>query len=121
MAGILTDIDKRTQLAGTNRLELLIFTLNGNQKFGINVFKIQEVIQRPKLTKIPGGNPVVRGVAQLRGKDIPVMDLSMAIGEAPLEDDENSFVIITEFNRSVQGFIVGGVDRIVNMLSLIHI
>ncbi len=115
MAGILTDIDKRTQLAGTNRLELLIFKLNGNQKFGINVFKIQEVIQRPQLTKIPGGNPVVRGVAQLRGKDIPVMDLSMAIGEAPLVDDENSFVIITEFNRSVQGFIVGGVDRIVNM------
>ncbi|ORU94557.1 MAG: chemotaxis protein CheW [Cycloclasticus sp. symbiont of Bathymodiolus heckerae] len=115
MAGILTDIDKRTNLAGTNRLELLIFTLNGGQKFGINVFKIQEVIQVPKLTRIPGGNPVVRGVAQLRGKDIPVMDMSMAIGEERLPDGENSFVIITEFNRSVQGFLVGGVDRIVNL------
>jgi two-component system chemotaxis response regulator CheV len=115
MAGILTDIDKRTNLAGTNRLELLIFTLNGGQKFGINVFKIQEVIQVPSLTRIPGGNPVVRGVAQLRGKDIPVMDMSMAIGEERLPDDGNSFVIITEFNRSVQGFLVGGVDRIVNM------
>lgn len=115
MAGILTDIDKRTNLAGTNRLELLIFTLNGGQKFGINVFKIQEVIQVPKLTRIPGGNPVVRGVAQLRGKDIPVMDMSMAIGEERLPDGENSFVIIMEFNRSVQGFLVGGVDRIVNL------
>lgn len=115
MSGILSDVDKRTNLAGTNRLELLVFKLNGDQKFGINVFKIQEVIQKPKLTKIPGGNPVVKGVAQLRGKDIPVMDMSMAIGEKPLPDDENAFVIITEFNRSVQGFLVGGVDRIVNM------
>ncbi len=115
MAGILTDIDKRTNLAGTNRLELLIFTLNGGQKFGINVFKIQEVIQVPSLTRIPGGNPVVRGIAQLRGRDIPVMDMSMAIGEEPLPNNDNAFVIITEFNRAVQGFLVGGVDRIINM------
>jgi len=115
MTGILTGIDNRTNLAGTNRLELLIFTLNGGQKFGINVFKIQEVIQVPSLTRIPGGNPVVRGIAQLRGKDIPVMDMSMAIGEEPLPESDNAFVIITEFNRSVQGFLVGGVDRIVNL------
>jgi len=115
MAGILTDIDNRTNLAGTNRLELLVFTLNDGQKFGINVFKIQEVIQVPKLTRIPGGNPVVRGVAQLRGKDIPVIDMSMAIGEERLPGGDNSFVIITEFNRTVQGFLVGGVDRIVNL------
>jgi two-component system chemotaxis response regulator CheV len=115
MTGILSGVDQRTQLAGQNRLELLVFKLNGGQKFGMNVFKIQEVIQRPKLTSIPGGNPVIRGVAHLRGKDIPVIDMSMAIGEEPLPDEDNSFVIITEFNRSVQGFLVGGVDRIVNM------
>jgi two-component system chemotaxis response regulator CheV len=115
MAGILSGIDDRTNLAGTNRLEILIFTLAGGQKYGINVFKIQEVIQRPKLTKIPGGKPVVRGICQLRGKDIPVIDMSMAIGEERLEDDDKSFVIITEFNRSVQGFLVAEVDRIVNL------
>ena len=115
MTGILSGVDQRTQLAGQNRLELLVFKLNGGQKFGMNVFKIQEVIQRPKLTSIPGGNPVIRGVAHLRGKNIPVIDMSMAIGEEPLSDEDGSFVIITEFNRSVQGFLVGGVDRIVNM------
>lgn len=115
MAGILSGIDDRTNLAGTNRLEILIFTLAGGQKYGINVFKIQEVIQRPNLTKIPGGKPVVRGICQLRGKDIPVIDMSMAIGDERLEDNDNSFVIITEFNRSVQGFLVADVDRIVNL------
>lgn len=115
MTGILSGVDKRTQLAGHNRLELLIFSLHGEQKFGINVFKIQEVIQRPKLTKIPGAHPVIKGLVHLRGKDIPVMDMAMAIGEEPLPDDDTSFVIVTEFNRSTQGFLVGGVDRIVNL------
>ena len=115
MAGILTGIDKRTNLAGTNRLEILIFTLIGGQKYGINVFKIQEVIQRPRLTKLPGSHAVIRGICQLRGKDIPVIDISMAIGEARLDEGSNSFVIITEFNRSVQGFLVDDVERIVNL------
>jgi len=115
MAGILDGVDMRTQMAGQNRLELLLFRLNGRQKFGINVFKVQEVIQCPPLTQLPGSNPVVRGVAHLRGKTISMMDLSMAIGGPPLRDDGGQFAIITEYNRQTQGFLVGGVDHIVNM------
>jgi len=115
MAGILDGVDKRTQLAGQNRLELLLFRLNSRQRFGINVFKVQEVIQCPPLTQLPGANPIVRGVANMRGKTISVMDLSMAIGGPPLGDDGGQFVIITEYNRQTQGFMVGGVDHIVNM------
>ncbi len=115
MAGILDGVDKRTQLAGQNRLELLLFRLSGRQRFGINVFKVKEVIQCPPLTQIPGANPVVRGVANMRGKTISVMDLSKAIGGPPLGDDGEQVIIITEYNRQTQGFMVGGVDHIVNM------
>ncbi|MCP4995492.1 MAG: chemotaxis protein CheV [Gammaproteobacteria bacterium] len=115
MSGILDGVDQRTKLAGHNRLELLLFRLLGKQRFGINVFKVQEVIQCPTLTQIPGSHPVVRGVANMRGKTITVMDLSMAIGGPPLTDSDNRFVIITEYNRRVQGFMVGSVDRIINM------
>ncbi len=115
MSGILDGVDQRTKLAGHNRLELLLFRLFGKQRFGINVFKVQEVIQCPTLTQIPGSHPVVRGVANMRGKTITVMDLSMAIGGPPLTDSDNRFVIITEYNRRVQGFMVGSVDRIINM------
>jgi len=52
----------------------------------MNVFKIQEVIQRPKLTNIPGGNPIIRGVVHLRGKDIPVIDMSRAKDEESLQN-----------------------------------
>ena len=115
MAGILDGVDQRTKLAGHNRLELLLFRLTGKQRFGINVFKVQEVIQCPPLTQIPGSSPVVRGIANMRGKTITVMDLSMAIGGPSLGDSEKRFIIITEYNRRVQGFLVGSVDRIVNM------
>ncbi len=115
MAGILDGVDQRTQLAGHNRLELLLFRLSGRQRYGINVFKVQEVIHCPPLTKVPQAHPVVKGIANMRGRTITIMDLSMAIGGRPLEDFENKFTVITEYNRKIQGFLVDSVDRIINM------
>jgi two-component system chemotaxis response regulator CheV len=115
MAGVLDSVNQRTQLVGQNRLELLLFRLDGGQLYGINVFKVKEVLQCPKLTIMPRSSPVVRGVANIRGGTIPILDLSMATGKPPLQDLKNSFVIITEYNTKVQGFLVHAVERIVNM------
>jgi len=115
MAGVLDGVDQRTKLAGHNRFELLLFKLVSRQRFGINVFKVQEVIQCPPLTQIPNSHSVICGVAHLRGKTIPVLDLSMAIGMRPLQRDAGCYVIVTEYNRSIQGFLVGSVDRIINI------
>ncbi|MAS23732.1 MAG: chemotaxis protein CheW [Oceanospirillaceae bacterium] len=115
MAGVLDSVNQRTQLVGQNRLELLLFRVNGKQVYGINVFKVKEVLQCPKLTNLPGSNPVVRGVAHIRSGTIPIMDMSMATGNAPLKDLTNAFVIITEYNLKTQGFLVAGVERIINM------
>lgn len=100
MAGVMDSVNQRTQLVGQNRLELLLFRLNGEQLYGINVFKVREVLQCPALTLLPKAHPVVRGVANIRGSTIPILDLSMATGLRPLQEDtRNSFVIITpEFN-----------------------
>ncbi len=115
MAGVLDGVDQRTKLAGHNRFELLLFKLMSRQRFGINVFKVQEVIQCPPLTQIPNSHSVICGVAHLRGKTIPVLDLSMAIGMRPLSRDQGCYVIVTEYNRSIQGFLVASVDRIINI------
>ena len=115
MASLLDNVDQRTRLAGENRMELLLFRLMGKQKYGINVFKVQEVIQCPELTRVANGDPIVIGITNIRGKTITVLDLSKAIGGAPIEDIDNSFVIVSEFNQHVQGFLVHSVDRIVNM------
>jgi len=115
MAGILDSVNKRTQLVGQNRLELLLFSLGGRQLYGINVFKVKEVLQCPRLSEIPKRHPVVRGVAHIRGGTIAIMDMRQATGSSRLENIEQCFVIITEYNRSTQGFLVSSVERIVNM------
>lgn len=115
MAGVMDSVNQRTQLVGQNRLELLLFRLGGNQLYGINVFKVKEVLQCPALNEIPQRNPVVRGVAHIRGNTVSIIDMNLATGHAPLDNIQNCFVIITEYNRSTQGFLVRGVERIVNM------
>jgi len=115
MAGVLDSVDMRTQLAGHNRLELLLFRLGGKQLYGINVFKVQEVIQCPPLTHMPKSDHKVVGVAHLRSKTIPIIDLGLAISNRSVGNIEDSFVIVTEYNRYTQGFLVHSVDRIANM------
>lgn len=115
MAGVMDSVNQRTQLVGQNRLELLLFRLDGPQLYGINVFKVREVLQCPKLTVMPKSHPVVCGVASIRGATIPILDLAMATGSGALKDQSSPFVIITEYNTKTQGFLVGSVERIVNM------
>ena len=95
-----------------NRLELLLFRLGGRQRFGINVLKMQEVIPCPALTQIPRSHPTVKGMAHLREITLPIIDLSQAIGNRQLPENQDNLVIVTEFNRRIQGFLVRAVDQI---------
>ncbi|HDY84739.1 hypothetical protein LCGC14_0473180 [marine sediment metagenome] len=115
MASMIEGVDQRTQLVGHNRLELLLFRLATTQTFGINVFKVREAMPCPPLTKLPFSHPVISGAARIRGKTISIFDLSLGIGGQAVNDPSKNFVIITEYNRSIQGFLVSNIDRIVNM------
>ncbi len=115
MSKLLDSIDQRTRLVGENRLELLMFRLRGRQLFAINVFKVQEVVKVPVLRAVPHSHPHVKGVAYLRNQTVPVIDLSAAIGAGPLTDMESANLIVAEYNRSVQAFLIGAVDRIINL------
>ncbi len=115
MTSVLSSVDQRTNLVGQNRLELLLFRLQGPQFFGINVFKVREVLPCPALNLLPGAHSHVRGVAHVRGEPITVIDLSAATGGKPLADTKNAFILVTEYNRHVQAFLVANVERIVNV------
>lgn len=115
MAGILDSVNQRTQLVGQNRLELLLFKLVGRQRFGINVFKVREVMPCPRLTSLPKQDKYIKGVAHIRGQTISVIDLSKATGGPEIVQTDDCFVVIAEYNRSVQGFLVSGVERIVTL------
>lgn len=99
------------------RLELLLFKLKDGQLFGISVLKVREVVLCPPLTQIPQSHPNVLGIASLRNHQVSVVDLARTLGRiqdiiAPADVGKN-FLIITEFNRTTQGFLVAGMQRIV--------
>jgi two-component system chemotaxis response regulator CheV len=115
MSELMSSIDQRTKLVGENRLELLMFKLGTRHTFALNVFKIREVITVPKMNQMPGSHQLLSGVTNYRGASIPIIDLRSAIKITANEEEyEACNVIITEYNRSVQGFLIGSVMRIVN-------
>ncbi|MDH5600304.1 MAG: chemotaxis protein [Gammaproteobacteria bacterium] len=112
-------VDERTQLAGANRLEILLFSLGIDKKtgreevFGLNVFKIREVIQVPEITHAPDMPPGVMGMVSLRGTMLPVIDLASFCGMEAEEPADK--LIITEFNKTTQGMLVKSVEQIIRM------
>lgn len=114
MDKLMAEVDQRTRLAGANKMELLMFHLGTDETYGINVFKIREVMKLPSVTKIPDSDPRILGLVHLRGENIPVVDLKQCLGLGPLER-ERAKLVITEFNNLKQGFLVEGVDRIIRM------
>lgn len=116
MAGVLDSVNQLTELVGQNRMELLLFRLSGlNQRYGINVFKVREVLPCPRLTIMPRLHQFVVGIAHIRGQTLSVIDLAYAIGGRPTKDYEKNFIIIAEYNRSTHAFLVSHVERILNM------
>jgi two-component system chemotaxis response regulator CheV len=92
-----------------------MFKLGSRHTFALNVFKIREVITVPLMNQMPGSHHHLKGVTNYRGASIPVIDLRSAIKITTNEQEyEAGNVIITEYNRSVQGFLIGQVMRIIN-------
>lgn len=112
---LLDSIDARTKLAGSNKMEILLFSLGTGEIFGINVFKVREVSQTPAITKTPNSPPGVEGVISLRGNIIPVISLAKFVNLESTPDDTGHTMIVTEFSRHTQGFLVHDVDRIIRV------
>jgi two-component system chemotaxis response regulator CheV len=119
MSELLKSIDARTKLAGTNKLEILLFSLGLNERtgrretFGINVFKVREVMRTPPITSAPEMPSSVEGMVSLRGALVPVVDLAKYAGV--VTDTPRSIMIVTEYAGHTQGFLVEAVDTILRL------
>ena len=119
MSELLKNIDARTRLAGTNKLEILLFSLGVDSRtgrretFGINVFKVREVMRTPEITAAPDMPSAVKGMVSLRGALVPVVDLADYVGIGA--DNPRDIMIVTEYNGHTQGFLVEAVDTILRL------
>ncbi len=119
MSELLKNIDARTKLAGTNKLEILLFSLGSDARtgrqetFGINVFKVREVMRTPPITAAPEMPASVEGMVSLRGALVPVVDLARY---ARVDTQTpRSIMIVTEYAGHTQGFLVEAVDTILRL------
>ena len=110
---LLNMIDQKTRLVGSNKMELLLFSLGGRETFGINVFKVREVCEAMDITRTPNMPSGVAGIISLRGCILPVIDLAVCLN-MPF-DGPRSKLIITEYSSHTQAFMVADVDRIVRV------
>jgi two-component system chemotaxis response regulator CheV len=119
MKSVQQEVDERSNLTGTNKFELLLFRLGGDangehsELFGINVFKIREIVAMPTITKVAGAPDHVLGVVNLRGQIIQVLDLPGIAGVTPKTG--LNIMLVTEFARTTQAFAVESVEEIVRL------
>jgi two-component system chemotaxis response regulator CheV len=113
------DIDERTNLAGNSMFELLLFRLGEapgstrRELFGINVFKVREILVMPEVTVMVNAPPSVMGIANIRGQMIPVINLAAITGCNPTKG--LGILLVTEFARTTQAFAVEEVNEIVRL------
>ena len=119
MTTALHDIEERTNLTGSNKFELMLFRLgeapgtDRRELFGINVFKVREILVMPTITAIANAPAHVLGVANIRGQIIPVIDLPAVVGCVPRRG--LTILMVTEFARTTQAFAVEEVAEIVRL------
>lgn len=97
--------------SGTNELEIVEFEV-ANNKFGINVIKVKEIIQPIPVTFIPHVHPHVEGIIQLRGEVLPVVDMLKVLGLNHLQHGPQQKYIVAEFNKQRVVFHVDNVTQI---------
>ncbi|MEO8332937.1 MAG: chemotaxis protein [Gallionella sp.] len=106
-------VDASTSLAGSGKMEILLFSLGSEEKFGINVFKVKEVCPAGKITRTPNMPSGVDGIVLFHGHVIPVLNLASFMKILPHE--KHRTMMVAEFNTHTLGFLVQSVDRIIRV------
>lgn len=105
---LFAEVDKRANLAMSNEVEMLTFYLMDQQLYGLNVFKIIEILETPKdISRIPRSHPAIKGEINFRGHPVNLIDLGEYLGMAPVDYKHAiSYVLVCEYSTTIQGFLV---------------
>ncbi len=102
------------QKKDSNLLQLVTFHI-GDEEFGVEILKVQEIIRTMAITRVPKAPVFVEGVINLRGKVIPIIDLRKRFGMAGQEHDKHTRIIVIEINAVIIGFVVDSVSEVLRI------
>lgn len=114
MVELSQDTIEKTKSDG--ELQLVIFN-TGKEDFGIEIMNVQEIIRMTNITKVPQSPDYIRGIINLRGRIIVVINLNVVMGMESREQDENTRIIVTSINDTVVGFVVDSVSEVLRLPS----
>lgn len=100
--------------ASNDLLQLVSFNI-GEEEFGVDILKVQEIIRMVDITRVPNSPQFVEGVINLRGKVIPIIDLRLRLGLEPKTKDKDTRIIVVEFVTKVIGFVVDNVNEVLRL------
>ncbi len=95
-------------------LQLVSFTI-GDEEYAIDILKVQEINKQLEITQIPNTPFYVKGIINLRGAVLPIVDLRAKLGITPKENDAETRIIVVELNNSQVGFIVDKVNEVLRI------
>ncbi|SIN76077.1 MULTISPECIES: chemotaxis protein CheW [Halodesulfovibrio] len=95
-------------------MQLVTFSI-GEEEFGVDILKVQEIIRTMEITKVPKAPDFVEGVINLRGKVIPIIDLRRRFGLSSKEHDKHTRIIVIEINNMIVGFVVDSVSEVLRI------
>lgn len=100
--------------AAEELLQLVSFNL-GDEEFGVDILKVQEINRMVAITRVPNTPAYVEGVINLRGKVIPIIDLRMRFGLDRKQEDKNTRIIVVEISGKIVGFVVDSVSEVLRI------
>lgn len=111
----MTSMSNVTKLAGEpSGQEFLVFTL-GDEEYGIDILKVQEIRGYDQVTRIANTPDFIKGVTNLRGVIVPIVDLRVKFCQVDVEYNDNTVVIVLNFGQRVVGIVVDGVSDVLSL------
>lgn len=113
----MAEMNNVTKLAGEpSGQEFLVFTL-GDEEYGIDILKVQEIRGYDQVTRIANTPPFIKGVTNLRGVIVPIVDLRIKFAKSDVDYNENTVVIVLTLGQRVVGIVVDGVSDVLSLTS----
>ncbi|NJD52106.1 MAG: chemotaxis protein CheW [Candidatus Methanoperedens sp.] len=97
-----------------DELQLVVFNI-GTEEFGVEIMNVQEIIRMTNITKIPQASGYVKGIINLRGRIIVVINLNVILGMESKEHNENTRIIVADIGETVMGFVVDAVSEVIRL------
>lgn len=105
------DVDDGTLLDGEQYVSFML----SDEEYGIPIMRVQEIIRYQKLTRVPQSSHYVRGVLNLRGRVMPVIDLRLKMSLSEREADRHTRIIVVESRGLSMGMVVDEVSEVISV------